>query len=54
MKEKIDVKDIYKDVVCDEDFHSYTVISRKGRIESSHESIEIDKEETIYIPKGVE
>ena len=52
--EKIDVKDVYKDAVNDEDFHSYTVISGKGRIESSDESIELEKEETIYIPKGIE
>ena len=48
------MKDIYRDVVDDEDFHSYTVISGKGRIESSNEIIELEKEETIYIPNGIE
>ena len=52
--EKIDVKDVYKDVVYDEDFHSYTVISGNGRIESNFESIELNKEDTIYISKGIE
>ena len=52
--EKIDVKDIYKDTVNDEDFHSYTVINGNGIIESCGESLELVKEDTIYIPKGIE
>ena len=52
--EKIDVKDIYEDVVHKEDFHSYTVISGEGKIESKHNSIDLQKEDTIYIPKNVE
>lgn len=52
--EKIDVKDIYQDAVNEEDFHSYTVISGSGKIESNHESMELNKEDTIYISKDVE
>lgn len=52
--EKIVVKDIYRDVVDEEDFHSYTVISGSGRIRSDNHTINLNKEETIYIPKGVE
>ncbi|MEG2511556.1 MAG: type I phosphomannose isomerase catalytic subunit [Bacilli bacterium] len=51
--EKIDVEEVYKDTV-DEDFHSYTVIRGSGRIESSNHSVDLEKEETIYIPKGVD
>ena len=50
--EKIDVNEIYSDAV-NEDFHSYTVISGSGKIESENDSIKLEKEETIYIPKGV-
>ena len=56
--EKIDVKDSYKDLV-DKNFHSYTVIngtgviSGSGKIESENDSIKLEKEGTIYIPKGV-
>lgn len=52
--EKIDVQDFYKDVVDKENFHSYTVISGSGKIESNYNSMKLEKEETIYIPKGVE
>ena len=52
--EKIDVKDIYRDAVDKESFHSYTVISGSGRIKSDDNIIDLNKEETIYIPKGVE
>ena len=52
--EKIDVNDIYNDVVDDEDFHSYTVISGTGKVESGHESVTLHKEETIYIPRGID
>ena len=50
--EKIDVNEIYSDAV-NEDFHSYTVISGSGKIESENDTIKLEKEETIYIPKGV-
>ena len=50
--EKIDVNEIYNDAV-NEDFHSYTVISGSGKIESENDTIKLEKEETIYIPKGV-
>ena len=50
--EKIDVNEIYSDAVK-EDFHSYTVISGSGKIESENDTIKLEKEETIYIPKGV-
>lgn len=52
--EKIEVKDFYKDFVDEEEFHSYTVISGSGKIESKDESVQLEKEETIYIPNGVE
>ena len=51
--EKVDVNDIYKDAVDEEEFHSYTVINGSGKVESGNESMELYKEETIYIPKGV-
>ena len=50
--EKIDVNEIYSDAV-NEDFHSYTVISGSGKIESENDTIKLEKEETIYIPNGV-
>ena len=50
--EKINVNEIYSDAV-NEDFHSYTVISGSGKIESENDTIKLEKEETIYIPKGV-
>lgn len=50
--EKIDINEIYSDTV-NEDFHSYTVVSGSGKIETENDSIKLEKEETIYIPKGV-
>lgn len=51
--EKILVNDKYKDKVnCD--FHSYTVINGDGHIISESENIRLSKEETIYIPSGVD
>lgn len=50
--EKINVNEIYRDAV-NEDFHSYTVISGSGEIESENDTIKLEKEETIYIPNGV-
>ena len=52
--EKIDVKNIYNDTVDKQDFHSYTVISGSGKIKSNNDMINLNKEETIYIPNGVE
>ena len=52
--EKIDVKNVYSDAVHEQDFHSYTVINGSGRIKSNNDVIDLNKEETIYIPKGVE
>lgn len=51
--EKICVDSEYKDIVK-EDFQSYTVISGCGNIVSENETILLEKEETIYIPHGVE
>lgn len=51
--EKINVNNEYKDSVS-EDFHSYTVINGSGNIVSEGEVLELKKEETIYIQKGVE
>lgn len=51
--EKIDVNDSYESKV-DCDFHSYTVISGSGYVTSKDNKIELNKEETIYIPQGVE
>lgn len=51
--EKICVDSEYKDIVK-EDFQSYTVISGSGNIVSENETILLEKEETIYIPHGVE
>ena len=52
--EKIDVENIYSDTVDKQDFHSYTVISGSGKIKSNNDMINLNKEETIYIPNGVE
>ncbi|MDY2882031.1 MAG: class I mannose-6-phosphate isomerase, partial [Romboutsia timonensis] len=35
------------------DFHSYTVIRGTGKITSDAQTLHLEKEETIYIPKGV-
>ena len=50
--EKISVDSSYESKV-DCDFHSYTVISGSGYVTSEGNEIELNKEETIYIPKGV-
>lgn len=52
--EKIDVENTYSDAVHEQDFHSYTVINGSGQIKSNNNVIDLNKEETIYIPKGVE
>ena len=51
--EKVCVKSHYNDNV-DRDFHSYIVIDGKGKIISGEQILELEKEETIYIPKGVD
>lgn len=51
--EKIDIDSIYKDTVDKELFHSYTVIKGKGIIHSDNDNIQIEKEETIYVPKDI-
>lgn len=51
--EKIDVDGSYDDKVCGE-FHSYTVISGEGTIESAEGLVELKAEETVYIKSGVE
>ena len=51
--EKVCVKSHYNDNV-DRDFHSYTVIDGKGKIISGDQILNLEKEETIYIPKGVD
>ena len=51
--EKIAVDNRYVDKV-DCDFHSYTVISGSGCVTSKDNKLELNKEETIYIPQGVE
>ena len=50
--EKIDVNSVYKDKV-NSDFHSYTVIDGTGYIIDEKDKIDLNKEETIYIPKGI-
>lgn len=51
--EVIDIHDKYTSQV-EEAFHCYTVISGKGTIKSGNQSMELNVEETIYIPKGLE
>lgn len=50
--EKICVNNRYEDVV-NNDFHSYTVINGSGYIYSNDNKVNLSKEETIYIPNGV-
>ena len=51
--EKISVDKEYRDSVkCD--FHSFTVIDGSGYICSNDEQINLDREETIYIPSGLD
>lgn len=52
--EKIEVDSQYKDIVEDEEFHSYTVIDGSGEITSKEECLKLEKEETIFIMNGVE
>lgn len=51
--EKINVDSIYEDVV-NEDFHSYTVVGGSGSIISENQVLDLNKEDTIYIPNRVE
>ena len=51
--EKICVNSEYKDYVK-EDFHSYTVIEGSGKIVSKNQIIELEKEDTIYIPNNID
>lgn len=51
--EKICVNSEYKDYVK-EDFHSYTVIEGSGKIVSKNQIIELEKEDTIYIPNDID
>ena len=51
--EKICVNKLYKDRVnCD--FHSFTVIEGNGYICSCDSKINLNKEETVYVPNGVD
>ena len=50
--EKICVNDVYEDIV-NHDFHSYTVVNGSGSIVNNEQVINLLKEDTIYIPKGV-
>lgn len=52
--EKIEVNSLYKDVVKEEEFHSYTVIDGSGEIVYKDETLELEKEETIFIPRGID
>ena len=51
--EKINIDSDYEDSV-NEDFHSYTVVGGSGSIISKDQSINLVKEDTIYIPNGVQ
>lgn len=51
--EKISIQDDYKDKVKN-DFHAYTVINRSGEIMNESQILKLEKEDTIYIPKGVD
>lgn len=50
--EKVLVKEYYEDTVC-HSFCSYTVINGNGSIESDDQEVELNKEDTVYIPNGV-
>ena len=50
--EKISINGEYRDVVKN-DFHSYTVVNGSGNICSNNNKLTLNKEETIYIPNGV-
>ena len=51
--EKILSNGLYKDKV-NSDFHSYTVINGNGYITDGNDKIDLNKEETIYIPNNIE
>ena len=51
--EKVSIESEYKDKV-EQDFHSYTVIDGNGRIISGDQILDLEKEETIYIPKDID
>jgi mannose-6-phosphate isomerase len=51
--EKIIVSNDYADRV-NESFHSYTVICGEGVIKTNNQQMELKKEQTIYISKGIE
>lgn len=52
--EKIEVNSQHKDKVNTEEFHSYTVIDGSGEIVSNEERLKLEKEETIFIPFGID
>ena len=51
--EKILSNGLYEDKVS-QDFHSYTVINGNGYITDGNDKIDLNKEETIYIPNNIE
>ncbi len=51
--EKILSKGLYEDKVQN-DFHSYTVINGNGYITDGNGKVDLNKEETIYIPNNIE
>lgn len=51
--EKILSNGLYEDKV-NQDFHSYTVINGNGYITDGNDKIDLNKEETIYIPNNIE
>ena len=51
--EKLDINDKYRCEVTEE-FHNYTVIEGEGTIKTDSQLLKLNKEETIYIPKGIE
>jgi mannose-6-phosphate isomerase len=51
--EKIIVDNNYLDTV-NESFHSYIVLCGEGVIKANNEQIELKKEETVFISKGIE
>lgn len=50
--EKINIEDKYEDTV-ENQFHSFTVINGKGTIQANNETIDLNAEETIYVPNGI-
>lgn len=45
---------IINEKINEEDFHSYTVRSGSCKIKSNIDIIDLNKEETVYTPKGME